>query len=223
MQPAKALFLLGVGLVGIGLTWALALLVEHWLAQQPHTRVTMEPGWVFRTAPIELTAGESGRVGVALTVASRYQARQFSPRGDGGLVDLYRVPIHYQVLDSLGKPILSQWVVLDAARDRLLRLERLPKSTLETQRLQARFDPFPVPSDGVVRVEMRVDPDDTYLAEVTGTELRVFRHRPSPAASLPVALLTGAAGLLSLIAALIVEAGAGVRRLRSVARASVAG
>jgi len=214
MRPAKVLFISGGCLVVAGLGWAIALLVLYLLAQQPLARVATEPGWMFRTEPIELDPGESGRVGVELTVTSHYSARAFSPRGEGAEVDLYQVPIHYRVLNSQGETLLAQWVVLDANRNHLLRQEQRPKLELVGQRLRAKFDPFRVPADGNVQVEMRVHTDDAYGAELMDAQLQVFRHQPAAATKLPTALLTGGVGMLLLIGAVLLEAWAGIRRLR---------
>jgi hypothetical protein len=205
---AKLLFAFGLALVVIGFAAAGLLFIQRHLAQQPLARLPIETDAVFETGSLSLGA-ERVRLAVQLTLSSRAVAKEASASGAGAEVDLYRVPVHFQVRDAAGHELFVQLVSADAVRGRILRQGTRQRLIPVLHDVEVVSDPLR-PGDNPLQVAVELLPDETFGARI---ERAVLLVRPVPAPIVPAlleALALVLAGFAMLLLGMVAELASGV-------------
>lgn len=211
MKVSKVVFVLGLCLAIAGLGSILWRLGDRLIARLPVVEIGVEPGEFVRSGSLRVS-GERARLGLRAEVASPWVGRVFGARRYDRYLDLYRYPARLRVLDAEGRRLFEQWVVLDSTRGQALRPDVIDKGVLLPQPLEARFDPFPLPADGRIRLELKLYPDSSFDSRIIEPRFVVYRQPPPLGQSLIDAGLLTLAGLATVLLSLLMELLAGYLR-----------
>lgn len=172
---------LGLGLLTVtaGIGMVLYPMLSAYLAERPLFQTSILLG-ESAYSPWLQTSDPALRVGLGVTLAPRFAAREWRREGDGELIQLYRFPLHYRVRDEDGNTLIDQWILLDGGANRTLPPDYNELAEPVTVTVNAMFDPFRMPAGKRVRLEALLLPDRHYSAELLQAELRMFRQ-PLPA------------------------------------------
>lgn len=200
---AKLLFAVGVAMIIMAFVAVGFLFIQRHLAQQPLARLPIETDAVFESGPIRVGA-EQVRLAVQLTLSGRAVAEEMAARGSGGEVDLYRVPVHFQVRDAAGHELLAQVVAADAVGDRTLRQSTRQRAIPVLHEVEVLSDPLQ-PGDTPLQMAIELLPDETFGARIERALLLV---RPVPAPIVPAllkALVLALVGFALVLLAMLAE------------------
>lgn len=200
---ARPLFTVGLSLLAAGFGAIALVFAQRLWEELPVFRQSLDLDAGFESGPLELPP-EGARLAVQLSFSTRAVGEQISPRGSLGKLDLFRLPVHFQVIGQKGETLFSQAVTADAVGERLVRpgLEPRARPALHTRRVLT--DPFR-PGEKPAQLAVTLMPDETFGAQLERATLLVLREPAPVLPGLLLGLQLAAAGLGFLLLGLLAE------------------
>jgi uncharacterized Tic20 family protein len=128
------------------------------------------------TAHFQLAAGKLARFAIKTDISTD-SVQEDEESFDGSYLARFDFPISYSIGDSSGNTLLSKNISLDWKDSFLItKSNQITSSTGATLTAKLNLKKFTVPADGNINITIGIDPDTTYEAQLTSSELHLYEN-----------------------------------------------
>lgn len=189
-----------IGFAGLGV---LAYTIVHYLDQKSVRSIHIASGLETTTDTIQLIPDRPSRISISMDVTTKSTKAEKGREGEIS-APRYKFGVSYKVIDEKGNVLAQENRPIEWNRGMKSTDKVTVNNTHATLTVKKSFSIFKVPKPGIVRISIRVSPDDEYGAVASNVILRVHNNLPQFESFIALGVVMTMAGPIVFVTGLII-------------------